>query len=139
MRAYPARVRVDSTYPVRVDERARRIGENEALYRSINERIEDLNQAFGLVAETMTVVCECGELSCTQQIELDLPTYERVRSDPTWFVVVPGHEIADVESIVEKHESYNVICKDKGEAAELATELDPRSSRGSHTSMNVIV
>ena len=34
-----------------MDERARRIGENEALYRSVNDKIEDLNETFGVIAE----------------------------------------------------------------------------------------
>jgi hypothetical protein len=105
-----------------MDERKRKIGENEALYRAINEKIEDLNAAFGTVTETMAVVCECGQLECTEQIELDVPTYERVRSDPTHFVVLPGHEIPDVESIVEEHESFHIIRKDPGGPAELARE-----------------
>ena len=109
-----------------MDERTRKIGENEALYRSINERIEDLNQAFGTVTETMAVVCECGKLECTEQIELDIPTYERVRSEPTHFVVLPGHEIPDVEEIVEHHDGYNVIRKHPGGPAELARATDPR-------------
>jgi len=111
-----------------MDERARKIGENEALYRTINEKIEGLNQAFGTVTETMAVVCECGQLECTEQIELDLPTYERVRSDPTQFVVLPGHEIPDVESIVEPREGFYIIRKDSGDAAQLARKLDERTS-----------
>jgi hypothetical protein len=109
-----------------MDERARRIGENEALYRAVNERIEDLNDAFGLLAETMAVICECGDLKCSSQIELDIPTYERVRSDPAQFVVLPGHEIPDVEHIVERSDGFFVIKKDRGGPAELAEALDPR-------------
>jgi hypothetical protein len=110
-----------------MDERARRIGENEALYRVINEKIEDLNQAFGTVTETMAVVCECGDLECTEQIELDIPTYEHVRSDPTWFVVLPGHEIPDVETVIERREGFNILSKDQGDEAKLARATDPRS------------
>ena len=111
-----------------MDERARKIGENEALYRSINEKIEDLNETFGMVAETMAVVCECGQLECIEQIELDIPTYERVRSDPTQFVVLPGHEIPDVEEVIEQSNGFYVIRKDPGGPAELAKKTDPRSS-----------
>lgn len=110
-----------------MDERRKRIGANEAIYRSINEKIEDLNLAFGMVTESMGIVCECGRLECTQQINLDIATYERVRSDPTLFVVVPGHEILDVESIVEPHESFSIIRKNPGGPAEVAEALDPRS------------
>lgn len=109
-----------------MDERDRRIGENESLYRSINERIEDLNTAFGMVTETMTVICECGELECHEQIVLDVPTFEHVRAEPTQFVVVPGHELPDVETVVERHDAYNILRKDRGGPAELARELSER-------------
>jgi hypothetical protein len=109
-----------------MDERTKRIGENEALYRTINEKIEDLNAAFGMVTESMGIVCECGQLECSEQIDLDIPTYERVRADSALFVVIPGHEIPDVESIVEPHEGFNIIRKDPGGPAELAEALDPR-------------
>ena len=110
-----------------MDERVRKIGENEALYRSVNEKIEDLNQTFGLLAESMTIVCECGSLECSEQIELDIPTYERVRAEPTHFVVLPGHELPDVETVIERHERYVVLRKDPGGPAELARATDPRS------------
>ena len=106
-----------------MDERARRIGENEALYRSINDKIESLNETFCVVAETMAVICECGQLECSEQIELDIPTYEHVRADPTHFVVLPGHELPDVETIIERHDGFNVVRKNPGGPAEIAREL----------------
>ena len=106
-----------------MEERARRIGENEALYRSVNDKIEGLNQAFGVVAESMAVVCECGLLECAEQIELDIPTYEHVREDPTHFVVLPGHELPDVETVIERHDGFYVVRKDPGGPAELARDL----------------
>jgi hypothetical protein len=110
-----------------MDDRQRRIGENEILYRTVNEKIEDLNAAFGTLTETMTVVCECGDGACTEQILLEVPTYERVRADPTLFVTVPGHEEPDVESVVERSDGFQLVRKDAGEAARLAAEHDPRS------------
>jgi hypothetical protein len=106
-----------------MDDRTRRIGENEALYRTINERIGDLNDSFGLIAESMTVICECGQLECVEQIELPIAEYERVRSDPTQFVVLPGHEIPDVEEVLEKNGDWYLIRKDPGEPAKIAREL----------------
>jgi hypothetical protein len=110
-----------------MDERARRIGENEALYRSINEKIEGLNETFGVVAESMAVICECGRLECSRQIELDIPTYEHVRADPTHFVVLPGHELPDVETVIERGDGFVVVEKHGGLPAQVAREQDPRS------------
>jgi hypothetical protein len=110
-----------------VNERERRVGENEVLYRAVNERIEALNEAFGRMAETMTVVCECGELACAEQIHISIQEYEQLRSDPTLFAVLPGHEIEDVEDVVGRQDAYHVIRKHPGGPAKLATETDPRS------------
>ena len=74
----------------------------------------------------MTVICECGVLECAEQIELDVVTYERVRADASLFVVIPGHEIPEVEHIVEEHDGFHIIRKDAGAAAALAVERDPR-------------
>jgi hypothetical protein len=105
-----------------MDERQRRIVENEALYRSINEKIESLNEAFGALAETMAVICECARLECAEQIELEISMYEHVRADPTHFVVLTGHETLDIETIVEQYEGFTIVRKNPGEAAEIARE-----------------
>jgi 5-bromo-4-chloroindolyl phosphate hydrolysis protein len=107
-----------------VDERERRIGQNEALFREVNERIERLSQTLQ-ATDSITILCECGDASCTEQIEVSLHKYERVRQDPTLFYVVLGHEQTDVEDAVEQGEGYTVVRKADG-AAEVARELDPR-------------
>jgi hypothetical protein len=110
-----------------MDERARKIGENEALYRAVNERIESLSAAFGPLTDSMTVVCECGDGSCAEQIEVPIADYERIRAEATLFFVRPGHEMPDVEDVVEQNEAYDVVRKHEGGPAELARETDPRS------------
>lgn len=109
-----------------MDERARRIGENEALFRSVNEQVRGLNRTF-LVQGTMRIVCECGEQGCIEQIELAPSEYEAVRDESSLFAVKPGHEIPEVETVVERHEEYFVVRKDAGGPRELARETDPRS------------
>jgi hypothetical protein len=105
-----------------MDERERKIGENEALYRTVNERIESLNQVFGTLTNTMTVVCECGDGTCAEQIEIEIAEYARVRSDRTLFIIVPGHEIADVEDVVEERETFHVVKKHAGDPADFARD-----------------
>ena len=110
------------------EERKRRFAQNEALYRDINERIETLTRT--LVADepaTMNVICECGFLDCARQIPVSVAEYERIRKDPTWFLVLPGHESAEVEVVVEEHAGFNIVCKDKPEGREVALETDPRA------------
>jgi hypothetical protein len=110
-----------------MDEDERRIGLNEALFREVNERVRTINEGFSQVLEDAEFVCECGDDACAERITLTLDEYERIRSEPTWFIVKPGHEIPEVETVVERHDGWSVVRKSKGEAAELAEELDPRS------------
>jgi hypothetical protein len=106
-----------------VDERAERIGRNEDLFRKVNDQIEGVNEAFGTFSGTMTLLCECGQLDCIEQIELTVDEYRELRADPTHFAIKPGHEILDVERIVERRPGYFVVAKAEGEPARLVTDL----------------
>jgi hypothetical protein len=110
-------------------ERRARLAANEAVYRAVNEQIEELNQTvLAAVAEkTLPMVCECADMTCTEQLSVDPKTYEHVRSDPTWFLVLPGHEIPDVENIIERLDGFNIVCKNKSPGKEVARQTDPRS------------
>ncbi len=109
-----------------MDERQERIGCNEILFRDVNERLRELNDAFSLVSEHADFVCECGNRGCTAQITMTLAEYEALRGDPELFAVLPEHESGDVE-VVERRGVYNVIRKKAGEPAALAVEHDPRA------------
>lgn len=108
------------------EERIRRVGENEGLFRVVNERIESLNVAFAAITETMDVVCECGDLECAERVVLGISDYERVREDPTHFVLVPGHQMPGVETVIETGDGFIVVEKHDGVPAEVARETDPR-------------
>jgi hypothetical protein len=109
-----------------VDARQPRVGVNEALFRAVNERIEDINEAFATVTETFEIVCECGDPECMAQISIARDAYERVRADATFFIVAPGHEKLDIEGIVEKHDDYLVVRKHPGPPQRIAEQTDPR-------------
>jgi hypothetical protein len=109
-----------------VEERERRIGRNEALFREVNERIERVTEALQVKTDTIQILCECGNESCMEQISVPLPEYERVRSDAELFFICSGHQDPEAEAVVEQHESYDIVRKKPGPAAEIARKLDPR-------------
>jgi hypothetical protein len=108
-----------------VAEREERIGRNEVLFREVNERIEEFQSGEG-VEGRFDFLCECGDENCTEQIRLTLAEYEGVRSDPIQFVVLPGHEVPEMERIVQSGDRFSVVRKQE-EAAEVAEQHDPRS------------
>jgi hypothetical protein len=105
----------------------RRVGENQALFRDVNERVRAAKDGRTAWVGISPWVCECADENCTERIMMSLDEYEELRANPTHFAVVPDttHVVPDAERIVEKHEHFWVVEK-LGEAAETAEERDVR-------------
>jgi hypothetical protein len=100
----------------------RRAAAAEINGRRVNESIEK-----GTDKQVPVFVCECGNLGCQATVSLPIPAYEAVRTDFNRFLVVPGHEIATVDRVVETHLNYLVVRKREPEAREMARKADRRS------------
>ena len=102
-----------------------RIARNEAIFRLVNEDIEDL--ATGAEVAKFDIVCECGSAGCVEMISVTREAYEAVRADPERFFVKHGHVFPEIESVVAEQEAYLIVDKKPGEPARVVRELDPRS------------
>jgi hypothetical protein len=109
-----------------MDERERRIGLNEAVFREANERIQELNETFATFSDALVLVCECGDGKCVEQIRMPPAAYEELRADPAHFAIAPGHEIPDVERVIAKRDGYDVVKKNEGVPQQIAEVTDPR-------------
>ena len=108
------------------DARTERIGRNEAVFRELNERIEQVAEAFDFGSDPLELVCECGNPNCTQRITLSPGEYETLRSDLLQFAVASGHEAPTVEEVVEHRNGYDVVRKRPGEPTAVAVEAERR-------------
>jgi hypothetical protein len=102
-----------------VSDQDARIGKNEALFREVNERIDQLQTGLG-EPNTFAIVCECGAASCTERFSITHDDYRALRQDVHRFAVVPGHERLDLERVVAERPGYVVVEKTDPEAAEAA-------------------
>ena len=109
------------------DERARRIGVNEGLFRRMNEQLRGLAEQFEL-DDQLLLVCVCGDPECEQRVRVPAKQYEGIRADPRFFALIPGHELTDVEEVVSERNGYNVVRKHDGTPAQVARETDPRAN-----------
>ncbi len=110
-----------------MDERERRMAQNEALFKEVNERVEGLAQTHRPGRDApYEFLCECANADCTFRISLPLSVYEGVRADPTQFVVLPMHYTPEIEELVVEEETHWVVRK-PGEAGEYVKSLDSRS------------
>lgn len=105
------------------EEREARAARNQALFRSINERIESLNEAFEHVTQTFTVACECADMTCVEMLDVAPGEYEGVRAESRQFIVRTGHIYPDVETVVREADGY-VIVEKVAAAGEVAESLD---------------
>ena len=101
-----------------------RIAANEVAFRDVNEGIarghypgeDDAPRGFR---------CECARLGCNTMVELSSREYVRIRGNSRHFVLAPGHELREVEEVVERNAGYVVVEK-TGQAGRDADRSDPR-------------
>jgi len=108
-----------------MDSREERLAKNEILFREFNERIEEAAKGLDVDGHVFEFICECSDTDCVVRLRLTLELYERVRSDPTQFVVAPGHEAPSIETVVTRTDAYEIVRKE-GRAGERAAVEDPR-------------
>lgn len=101
---------------------------NQNIFRDVNELVVEAHRVMDASDvdrdRLIEVFCECGRSGCVERIELTRAEYERVRSDPTQFVIAPGHETTLVEQLVEQTTRYTIV-QNEGRAAQLARERRP--------------
>jgi hypothetical protein len=109
-------------------ERKQRLARNEAVFREVNERIEELTSGGDWFGEgkSLELLCECGNRDCAEPLSLSISDYERVRQEPTDLLVARGHAIPEIEKVIETGPTFEVVRKIPGEGG-IARETDPRS------------
>lgn len=107
-----------------MDSRAQRLARNEDRFRDANERLRRvLSEGGSANGGRVAFLCECADRDCAEDVRLTMAEYRLVRGDPTWFVVVPGHELSDIEDVVKRGDGYLVVAK-RGAAGEASRQLD---------------
>ena len=99
-----------------------RLGQNEAIFRALNERVAELGGRFG--STSFEIVCECAEIECVARIGLTAEEYEWARASDTTFIVLPEHVVPRVEEVI-RHGNGFVYVRKTGSAADAATDANP--------------
>jgi hypothetical protein len=105
-----------------LDERTQRLAMNEALFREMNEGVQERAEAID--SSVMEAYCECANLECVERLTMTVDEYLAVRANLTQFAVRPGHEVLDIEEIVGGTDRFEIVRK-RGESAAVAKLLEP--------------
>lgn len=83
-----------------MDGRQTRLARNESLFRSTDA--PDGQFEFS---------CECPDAECDQVLAMSASEYEGIRRNPVLFIVAPGHEVPDLETVVLRRDAYQIVTK----------------------------
>jgi hypothetical protein len=97
---------------------------NEEVFRSVNERIDEAAVRHH-VETPLPFHCECCDASCVEKLMVSPREYQRVVNERFRFMLIPGHEDAALELVVERNAEYYVVEK-IGEARDEIERDDPR-------------
>jgi hypothetical protein len=114
-RVYPARMQRD---------RAERVALIEAAFRIANERMAAWEEVPADAEELF--FCECSKLDCRQKVPMTSALYETVRSQSQWFLIMPGHEVPDLEEVVQRGDAHWIIEKPEL-VGDIVRGTDPRT------------
>jgi hypothetical protein len=101
---------------------------NEALWREVNNRIEEVDEGLRVLPDDLLELhCECGDPECNVRISMTPAEYREVRSQRDTFAVALGHEEEIIEHVVKRTDRYLVVDKDALVEREVGADGIPRS------------
>jgi hypothetical protein len=94
----------------------RRLRENEELMEALNLRMEAslgrIREEDGLPQDApMALFCECSDLDCRDRVHVQPGRFDEIHADPEQFILVPGHEMLEVERVVDQESDYLIVRK----------------------------
>lgn len=93
-----------------MDEREARKGANEAWFREVSERLEQRAVEKAKLSTPFEIVCECGWEECSERIAISVTDFTKW-TNPTAFIVLPGHLDPTCERLVSAMAGYEVVEK----------------------------
>ena len=95
------------------------------LIREVNARIGEISAGFGNFDGTYELYCECDDGTCVERLTITAPAYERARSRPRTYLVVPGHASPEDGEVVEHLSGYAVVRVLRRESRSRTVEYAP--------------
>jgi hypothetical protein len=79
----------------------------QELFREVNDQIRTLVLGWDGQGER-DFVCECADPRCVERLAVSASDYDRVRSNPTRFLLKPGHASGQ-QRVIEETEALIVV------------------------------
>ncbi len=113
------------------DTRALELARNQSAFRDANEHLEHRAKSHHFEGKyRFPFRCECGDPHCHQTVMLSIDEYEHIRTHPSWFLLLAGHQDQDAshQRIIDTERGYATV-ETIGTAGAEAARLNPRHGR----------
>jgi hypothetical protein len=107
------------------EDQVERLAKREALLRAANEEIARIDAGFSGDGAALEIICECARNDCVELIAVSPADYRKARSEPRRFLLVAGHELPEIEGVVDRSDGFVVVEKVEPTAAAIAEETAP--------------
>jgi hypothetical protein len=97
-----------------------RLARDRGLFREVNDRI----LATAASDDAVKFLCECSDTECVSTAALSFDEYRRIRSNPAWFIVTPGHEVPAIERVISEATGYAIVERMAGREFAKKTDSD---------------
>jgi hypothetical protein len=84
--------------------REERMVQTEYFFRGVNEVIARTGGSNG-----STFLCECANPHCNDTFDMTAHDLRTLHSVPGDYVVMPGHDIPDLEEVVRQQNGYAIV------------------------------
>jgi hypothetical protein len=89
----------------------RRLKENEVIFQQANKGVAEFITEETAGDPFIKFYCECSNIDCRDRIPLRASEYHKLHKDQRHFIALAGHEMPQIEAIVERHSVFNVVRK----------------------------
>ena len=113
-----------------VDDLREEVGDSLAELASRFDVKARVAEVAGTWSGVPAFLCECSNTDCTESVALSRPEYETVRSSPNQFVVLPGHQLPQVDRVLEANDRCCLVEKTKHTELVLAWHRDTPTKEG---------
>lgn len=87
-----------------VSSRDERVIRTEEFFKRVNDTMRnELSEGDG------KFLCECGNIACTEKLALSAEDLRLLHSIEGYFVVLPGHHIPEIETLVKQNGHYAIV------------------------------
>jgi hypothetical protein len=101
-----------------------RLAENESFFRELNEKTHQSMDTINENAKAdgvrpirfdedmpLNFYCECSDENCKERVNASLAKYRKIHAAQDRFIISHGHEVKEIEDVVEKNSKYTVVKK----------------------------